>query len=71
MIVFRNFIMFLLLKYFVDSYIICFKNLKLFCRECLKFVLLDNRYLIFLLVFLGCIRINCVKNLNGGYYIVS
>ena len=63
----------LLLKYLADSYMYttCFKNSKLLRRERLKSASLDNRHLTLLLAFLGCIRINCVKNPNGGYHTVS
>ena len=71
MIASRNLTMPLLLKYLVDSYTTCFKNSKLLRRERLKSASLDNRHLTLLLAFLGCIRINCVKNPNGGYHTAS
>ena len=71
MIASRNLTMPLLLKYLADSYTTCFKNSKLFRREHLKSASLDNIHLTLLLAFLGCIRINCVKNPNGGYHTAS
>ena len=71
MIASRNPTMPLLLKYLADSYTTCFMNSKLRRRERLKSASLNNRHLTLLLAFLGCIRIKCVKNPNGGYHTAS
>ena len=59
------------MSHLADSYTTCFKNSKLLRRERLKSASLNNRHLTLLLAFLGCIRIKCVKNPNGGYHTAS